>query len=306
MSGDIRLRREFIATAVLLVLLALLPLVTRDVYWLGVLLVSAYFAILASSWNLLAGFTGQFSLAPAAFAMIGAYGAALSSAYYNVPPVIGLIIGTGAAGLVGLVLGRIVMRLRGPYLALTTLSFAEIARLVASNSINITRGDLGLPIEPWFNDRVIWFYVFLGALAFVICGLYLLLRSKAGLFLEAIRDDEIAAARSGVRIVFWKTAAFAGPGVELAPAEVQPGRVVLKIGLAPESARHKLRLAYQVNEADREHPAWRDRAQATADVELHPDTPTIVQVRQDRGRMEFSGRRMKNVETFRIDLSAAP
>jgi branched-chain amino acid transport system permease protein len=209
MSGDIRLRREFIATALLLMLLALLPLVTRDVYWLGVLVVSAYFAILASSWNLLAGFTGQFSLAPAAFAMIGAYGAALSAAYYDVPPIIGLFIGTGTAGLIGLVLGRIVMRLKGPYLALTTLSFAEIARLVASNSINITRGDLGLPLESWFNDRVIWFYVFLSALALVICGLYLLLRSKAGLFLEAIRDDEIAAARSGVRIVFWKTAAFA-------------------------------------------------------------------------------------------------
>ena len=202
MSGDIRLRREFIATALLLVMLALLPLVQRDVYWLGVLVVSAYFAILASSWNLLAGFTGQFSLAPAAFAMIGAYGAALSATYYSVPPILGLIIGTGAAGLIGLVLGRIVMRLKGPYLALTTLSFAEIARLVASNSINITRGDLGLPIAGWFNDRVLWFYVFLGALAFVICGLYLLLRSKAGLFLEAIRDDEIAAARSGVRIVF--------------------------------------------------------------------------------------------------------
>ena len=124
MSGDIRLRREFIATALLLVLLALLPLVQRDVYWLGVLVVSAYFAILASSWNLLAGFTGQFSLAPAAFAMIGAYGAALSATYYSVPPILGLIIGTGAAGLIGLVLGRIVMRLKGPYLALTTLSFA--------------------------------------------------------------------------------------------------------------------------------------------------------------------------------------
>ena len=121
MSGDVRLRREFIATVVLLVLLALLPLVTRDVYWLGVLVVSAYFAILASSWNLLAGFTGQFSLAPAAFAMIGAYGAALSAAYYNVPPLLGLLIGTASAGLIGLVLGRIVMRLRGPYLELLAL-----------------------------------------------------------------------------------------------------------------------------------------------------------------------------------------
>jgi hypothetical protein len=100
-------------------------------------------------------------------------------------------------------------------------------------------------------------------------------------------------------------AAFAGRGVELAAPEVQPGRAVLKIGLAPQTARRKLRLAYQVNDADAEHPAWRDRAEATTEVDLRPESPTIVQVRQNRGKMEFSGflrRRMKNVETFQIDL----
>jgi hypothetical protein len=100
-------------------------------------------------------------------------------------------------------------------------------------------------------------------------------------------------------------AAFAGRGVELAAPEVQPGRAVLKIGLAPQTARRKLRLAYQVNDADAEHPAWRDRAEAATEVDLRPESPTIVQVRQNRGKMEFSGflrRRMKNVETFQIDL----
>jgi hypothetical protein len=103
--------------------------------------------------------------------------------------------------------------------------------------------------------------------------------------------------------------AFAGPGVEVAPAEVQPGRAVLKIGLPPQAARRRLRLAYQVNQADKEHPAWRDLAEASAEVDLHPETPTIVQVRQDRGRMEFSGltrKRMKNVDTFRIELQPEP
>jgi len=100
--------------------------------------------------------------------------------------------------------------------------------------------------------------------------------------------------------------AFAGQGVELAPPDVKPGRAVLKIGLPPESVHRKLRLAYQINEADKEHPAWRDLAEGSADVELHADAPTIVQVRQDRGKMQFSGlthKRMKNVETFRIDVT---
>ena len=101
--------------------------------------------------------------------------------------------------------------------------------------------------------------------------------------------------------------AFAGRGVELAPPEVQPGRAVLKIGLAPQTARRRLRLAYQVNDGDSAHPAWRDEAEGSTTVDLHPDAPTIVQVHQDRGQMEFSGfmrRRMKHVGTFRIDLQA--
>ncbi len=105
---------------------------------------------------------------------------------------------------------------------------------------------------------------------------------------------------------------FAGRGVELAPPEIQPGRAVLKIGLAPQTARRRLRLAYQINDGDAEHPAWHNQAEGSTDVELRPDTPTIVQVHQDRGQMEFSGflglgllhRRMKHVETFRIDLQA--
>jgi len=105
-------------------------------------------------------------------------------------------------------------------------------------------------------------------------------------------------------------ASFAGRGVELAPPEIQPGRAVLKIGLAPQTARRRLRLAYQINDGSAEHPAWHDQAEGATDVELRPDTPTIVQVHQDRGQMEFSGflglgilrRRMKHVETFRIDL----
>jgi hypothetical protein len=99
--------------------------------------------------------------------------------------------------------------------------------------------------------------------------------------------------------------AFARRGVELSPPEVEPGRAVLKIGLPLETMRRRLRLTYQINEGDALHPVWRDLAQGAADVRLRPESPTIVQVKQDRGGMEFSGftrRRMKNVETFHIEL----
>lgn len=200
---------EFRAALVAMAVIALLPLGVSNAYWLGVLIVSMYFAILAGGWNLLAGYTGQFSLAPATFAMIGAYTTALLNHYFGVPPLLGIVAAVVVSGLVGLLLGRAVLRLVGPYLALTTLSFAEIMRLVASNSIEITRGDLGLGVAPLLNSRLGWYYLFLGALVMLLILFYMLLRSKAGLFLQAIRDDEVAARRAGVNVVFWKTAAFA-------------------------------------------------------------------------------------------------
>ena len=188
--------------------IALLPVVVSSPYWLGVLVVSMYFALLAAGWNLLAGYAGQFSLAPASFAMIGAYTTGLLAYHRDVPPWLGVPAAVLAAGAVGMVLGRIVMRLRGPYLALTTLSFAEIVRLVIANSYDFTRGDLGLRVPPIFDSRLAYYYVFVAALGATQVGLFLLLRSRAGLFLQAIRDDEVAAASRGVDVVFWKTAAF--------------------------------------------------------------------------------------------------
>ena len=121
-----RLTVEFRWSLVLCAVVGLLPLAVGNEYWLGVLVVSMYFALLAAAWNLLAGYTGQFSLAPAAFAMIGAYTTGLLAYHWRVPPALGIPAAVVVAGGIGLGLGRIVMRLKGPYLALTTLSFAEI------------------------------------------------------------------------------------------------------------------------------------------------------------------------------------
>ena len=81
---------EFRAALVAMAIVALIPLGVSNPYWLGVLIVSMYFAILAGGWNLLAGYTGQFSLAPATFAMIGAYTTGLLNHYFGVPPLLGV------------------------------------------------------------------------------------------------------------------------------------------------------------------------------------------------------------------------
>ncbi len=203
-----KLSQEMRLSLVVIVLLALAPAVVTSPYWLGVLIVSMYFAMLSTGWNLLAGYTGQFSLAPAAFAMLGGYTTGLLAWHWNVPLAIGVPLSFVIPGIIGLALGRIVLRLSGPYLALTTLSFAEIVRLLIYNSIDFTRGDQGLNVPGLVESRIGNYYLFLVVLAAITVGVFLLLRSRYGRFFQAIRDDEIGAASRGIDVVRAKTIAF--------------------------------------------------------------------------------------------------
>ena len=114
--------------------------------------------------------------------MIGAYTTGLLAYYLKLSPLVGIPAAIVVAAVIGLALGRVVMRLRGPYLALTTLSFAEIMRLVISNSIEFTRGDLGLPVPGLINNRLAWYYLMLAVLL-AVPSAFSLLRSRAGLYL---------------------------------------------------------------------------------------------------------------------------
>jgi branched-chain amino acid transport system permease protein len=203
-----RIRTDFRASLILLLVLACLPLFITGPYALGILIVSIYFAMLSLGWNLLAGFTGQFSMAPAAFAMLGAYTTALLDFHLKAPLSIGIPCAVIATALLGWLLGRVVLRLRGPYLALTTLSFAEIARVVIANSIDFTRGDQGLNVPTLFQSRVGYYYLFLAVLLATLVGLYTLLRGRTGRFWLAIRDDATGAESRGIDVVRYKTLAF--------------------------------------------------------------------------------------------------
>ena len=204
-----RLRTDFRAALVVVALLATVPLFVTSPYTLGILVVSIYFALLALGWNLLAGFAGQFSLAPAAFAMLGAYATALLDYHGKWPLWIGIPAAIAGTALLGWLLGRIVLRLKGPYLALTTLSFAEIARVVVYNSYDFTRGDQGLNVPALMASRVGYYYLFLAVLAATLVLLYVLMRGRAGFFWLAIRDDETGAESRGINVVRYKTIAFA-------------------------------------------------------------------------------------------------
>lgn len=199
---------QLVSSLLLLAILALFPLFGLGDYWQGVIITSLYLAVLALGWNLLSGYTGLFSLAPAGFAMLGAYVPALLWTYGGVSSVNGIVLGLVVTTVLGLVVGLLTLRLAGPYLALTTLGLAEIMRLIALSSFEITRGEMGLQVPPIFADQSGYYYSFIVFVALVILGLHFLIQSRFGLYLRAIRNDEIGARARGVRTVFWKVFAF--------------------------------------------------------------------------------------------------
>ncbi len=197
--------------------LALVPALAGD-FTLHMLTTSCYYTILAASWNLLAGFTGQFSLAHQAFAAIGAYTSGLLIRYFAVPIWFGISSGVVVAALFGYALGRMVLSMRAIYLAIATWAFAETVHIVLTAAYPITRGELGLDVPPLFHnlDPLSYYYLF-AALAFVsVLAMYAMVRSPLGQFMRAIKDDELRAESLGVDttrvkiVVFTVSSAFAG------------------------------------------------------------------------------------------------
>jgi branched-chain amino acid transport system permease protein len=204
-----RLERSLVVLALLFSLS--IPLLFQT-YWLRIWATALYFVVLTSSWNLLLGYAGQLSFAHAAFAGIGAYTSGLLFRYIELSPVIGVLIGGIVAALLGYCLGIMCLRVRGPYLALMTLGFSEILRLVAQVEYTVTRGSLGLQVPYLFGSdgesHTAGYYTLLGLTLVTLVVSYKLVHSEAGLYLKAIREDEDAAAVMGVDVVRWKVNAF--------------------------------------------------------------------------------------------------
>ncbi|MEW5912574.1 MAG: branched-chain amino acid ABC transporter permease [Thermodesulfobacteriota bacterium] len=193
-----------------------LPWLISDRYIQHLLVMSLIFVIFASSWNLLTGYAGQLNLGHAAFFGIGAYTSALLALKLGVPPWIGLFLGGFLAAGSGFVLGIPSLRLSGPYLAITTIGFAEILRLVAMNWVSLTRGSLGLygvpPLPGFFGiqftTELTFYYVALAGAALALFCFRRLTRSEFGLSLQAMREDEQGAESIGVSTNRFKLTVF--------------------------------------------------------------------------------------------------
>jgi branched-chain amino acid transport system permease protein len=199
------------------VLLALPPFLAGG-FTLHLLTTGLYYTILAASWNLLAGFTGQFSLAHHAFAAIGAYTSGLLIRYYGVPLWLSIPSGVVVAAALGYGLGRMVLSMRAIYLAIATWAFAETVHILLTAAYPITRGELGLNVPPLFSNLdPTRYYLLFAVLAVVsVAIMYAIVKSPFGHFMRAIRDDDLRAESLGVDttrvkvFVFTVASAFAG------------------------------------------------------------------------------------------------
>jgi branched-chain amino acid transport system permease protein len=198
-----------VGVALVLGLFLVLPL-TVGAYWVYTLTIGFYYAILAASWSLLVGYVGRISFAQAAMAGLGGYASALSVQKLGLPIVAGLGLGVLVAGALGYVIGLLTLRLHGAYLGLTTIAFGEILRITATAEHQLTEGSRGLPTAALIQGGtpVQYYYLFLAVTATCLALMWWLLRSRVGLFFQAIREDEDGAASLGVNVTMWKAVAF--------------------------------------------------------------------------------------------------
>lgn len=194
-----------------------------DNFTLRILNLCAIFAILGLSLNLINGFTGQFSLGHAGFMAVGAYTTAILTIspamkqmiYVNVPIAkcleglsapfpIALIIAGLLTAVIGFFISAPVLKLKGDYLAIATLGFSEIIRILFTNMSSITNGAAGLKGIPG-KTNLWWTFGIVIVTAVVISSL---INSSYGRALKAIREDEIAAESMGINLFKHKIIAF--------------------------------------------------------------------------------------------------
>ena len=185
--------------------------------WQNLLITTFYYAFLGQAWNVLGGYAGQISLGHAAFFAIGAYTSVVLNMSFGLSPWLGMFAGALLAVIVSQGIGYLGFRfgLRGFYFILLTLAAAEILRLVALH-LPILGGYTGLFINftpnAWqfqFKGKTPYYFIALSFLAVASGIVWLIQRSKMGVYLLAIREDEDASEALGVNAFRYKMLAYA-------------------------------------------------------------------------------------------------
>jgi len=185
-----------------LLIIGLKALGIIDQYTTNNLVLAGIYVILGVSLNLINGFTGQFSIGHAGFMSIGAYFGAIATVKFGLPFALALLMGGLVAALAGMLIGLPTLRLRGDYLAIATLGFGEIIRVVFLNW-EYVGGARGFSVPRLTNFT--WVYV-IAVLTVVIIRNWV--QSAHGRACIAVREDEVAASAMGINTTLYKVIAF--------------------------------------------------------------------------------------------------
>lgn len=212
----------------------------NSTFTLNVLASAFLFAGLASAWNVIGGFGGQFSLAHSVFFAVGAYTAADLYLGFGLSPWLGLLPAAGLAALVSVLLSWPVFRLRGPFFAIATMAFTEVALAVAQYAVPLTGGTRGLSIpfrlgfaNMIFRDRLSYAWLMLAFAALAVVAGLAVSRSRLGYYLQAVRDNEGAARAAGIDVTRVK---LAGMAISAALTGVGGALFLLQVRVAEPAA----------------------------------------------------------------------
>jgi branched-chain amino acid transport system permease protein len=208
-KGEIFVLPSRIIVFVFFVVLLAFPILIEDRYIIRIITLASIFAIFAASWDLLSGFTGQINFGHALFFGVSSYTAALLNLHLHIPPWGTIPLGGLAAVLAGLIIGIPCLRLRGTYLALTTLAFPIILMGIVFAMPAITGGELGVSgLERLAKSRVVAFYIIVILMIALVGIMWKITDSKIGIIFHAIREDEVAVRAAGINTTRYKLLAF--------------------------------------------------------------------------------------------------
>ncbi|MBR6294876.1 MAG: branched-chain amino acid ABC transporter permease [Treponema sp.] len=211
------IRNTLILTAVAAIVIAvpmvLIYLGVIDGYVSQIVTQAGLNAIMAISVNMVCGITGQLSLGQAGFQAIGAYSVVLLTSSCHVPLPISVILGGLVAAFFGFLIGFPTLKLEGDYLAIVTLAFGEIIRVVLVNLKSLTGGPNGMQFSTIFTTSLDYgatlsYLAIIGTLVLVIVLLQNFIRSTYGRAILAVREDEVAANSTGISVFRYKMIGF--------------------------------------------------------------------------------------------------
>jgi branched-chain amino acid transport system permease protein len=198
------MKKNHLFMIILGIFFLIFPLVIRSSYYQHLVIIIFMWVVIGSSWNLLAGYTGQVSFGHAIFFGVGAYTAGIFAVKLGISAWWGMIFGGFFSMLVGLFVGWVCFRLRGPYFALATLAGGEIIRLIATNWESLTEGMVGILIIQTFTSKLPYYYIAFVLAVACIYTIQQIMKSKWGYYFVSIREDEDAASSLGINTSRYK------------------------------------------------------------------------------------------------------